>query len=228
MELRFNDPDLKVKGVTLRFLRDGKIVVKLGDGSIHYTLHPGRASGVIDLHKTDERFLDTDPLRHETLALLPKAAVEGSLRAIGPHLVAEFMNLWQPLRLGWMIRRRLGIGLRLPAKVELQPVDKISIKKGPAHCAEPFASRIKPPEFYEEVLQNPSAAFLLFDCRRRSLSPYGAMVTYRGHLGHVQMKWAKFRDLRRWAAKWEPVLLASWEQFRENGPTREVTAGQSV
>jgi len=215
LELRFNDPDLKVKAVTVRFLRDGKIVVKLGDGSIHYTLHPGHATGVIDLHRTDERFPDADPSRHETLALLPKAAIEGGLQTIGPHLMAEFMNLWRPLRLGWMIRRGLAIGARLPTNATLEAVKKISIREGPAQYSEPFANWMNPPEFYEDVLQHPNAAYILYDFRKHSSCPYGAMVTYSGCRGHVRMQWAKVRDIRRWAAKWEPVFVATWEKLSE-------------
>lgn len=215
LELRFNDPDLKVKAVMILFLRSGKVVVKLGDGRIHYTLHPGHASGVIDFHRTDEKFPGGHPCRQETLAFLPKAAIEGGLQAIGPHLVADFISVWRPLRLGWLIRRRLGIGPRLPTGVELGALNKISIREGPAQCSEPIASWMRPPEFYEDVLEHTSAAYILYDCKKRSTCPYGAMLTYGGLRGHVQMRWAKFRDLRRWAAKWEPIVVETWKTLNE-------------
>ena len=64
MELRFQDPEFHNNELTLKFLRSGKVVAKIGNGRLHYTLHPGTATGVIDLHKTDECFPEGDPARH--------------------------------------------------------------------------------------------------------------------------------------------------------------------
>jgi hypothetical protein len=211
VKIRFNDPDLKVTSLAVRFLRDGKVIAKLGDENFHYTLHPGHDSGVVDLHKTDERFSLSDPRRYETVGALAKDAIVAEIGAIGPSPIIELMNLWRPLRLGWMIRRRLRIGARLPTDVE---VDGISVKRGPPDCNEPLASWIKPPEFYEDVLMHPNAAFLLFDCKKPSPFPYGAMITYRDQRGFVQMRWVRIRDLNRWVAKWEPVFLAAWARLR--------------
>ncbi len=54
MELRFNDPELKFAGVAVKFLPSGKVLVILEGTGVHYTLHPGHDSGVIDIHKTNE------------------------------------------------------------------------------------------------------------------------------------------------------------------------------
>jgi len=212
VKIRFNDPDLNVTNLAVRVLRSGKVIAKLGDESFHYTLHPGHGSGVVDLHKTDERFPVSDPRRYETLGVLAKSAIVAEVGAIGPSPIIELMNLWRPLRLGWMIRRRLRIGVRLPTSLE---VDGISVKRGPPDCSEPLAGWIKPPEFYEDVLTHPNAAFLLFDCKKPSSFPYGAMITYRDHRRVVQMRWVRIRDLNRWVAKWEPVFLAAWGRLRE-------------
>ena len=87
---------------------------------------------MVDLHKTNEHLPSTDPQRYETVAVIPKAAIEEQLQHIGPSLVIEMLSLWRPLRLGWMIRRRLVIGPRFPDEADLQGVKGISIKAGPA------------------------------------------------------------------------------------------------
>jgi hypothetical protein len=72
MELRFQDPAFHNIELTLRFLRSGKVVAKVGNGRSHYTLHPGTATRVIDLHKTDEFYPEGDPARYEGYGLCPK------------------------------------------------------------------------------------------------------------------------------------------------------------
>jgi hypothetical protein len=47
--IQFSDPEVKPEGLTVRFLRDGKIVAKFCEEKhVHYTLHPGTASGMVD------------------------------------------------------------------------------------------------------------------------------------------------------------------------------------
>ena len=53
MELRFQDPTFHGKEFTLKFLRSGKVVAKIGNCGTHYTLHPGSTTRVLDLHRTD-------------------------------------------------------------------------------------------------------------------------------------------------------------------------------
>jgi hypothetical protein len=215
MKIRFNDPNLNMNSLTLRFLSDGKVIVKLGDGNYHYTLHPGHTSGIVDLHRSDEHFPEGDTRRHRTLGTLRRSAIEDELRPTSPGMIGELMSLWRPIHLGWMIRRRLGIGARLPTGSEVAHVDGISIKQGPSECHAPLSNWIKRPEFYDEVLDYPDAAYILFDCAKRSSNPYAALFTYLGHRGFVQMRWMKFRDLRRWATKWEPTFLAAWRRLME-------------
>jgi hypothetical protein len=53
VKIRFTDPDLNVKSFAVKFVCDGKVIVKFGDENFHYTLHPGRASEIVDLHKAN-------------------------------------------------------------------------------------------------------------------------------------------------------------------------------
>lgn len=217
MIIRFSDPEFKPDGLTIRFLPDGKIVVKFGqEQHIHYTLHPGTVSGMLDVHKTNEHFSDADPQRYETVILIPKAAIEEELGRIGPSFLIEMLSLWRPLRLGWMIRRQLVIGPSFPGEDDLQGLKGFSIKAGPASCAEPLASWMKPPEFYEEILERPNVGYSLFDGKKKSRQPYGVAIAYRSPNGDVKLTWARTRDLNRWAKKWEPILLERWTQLQSN------------
>ena len=217
MIIRFTDPEFQLQALTVRFLPDGKIVVKFGqEQHIHYTLHPGATSGTLDLHKTDERLATTDPHRYETLLLIPKSAIEDELRHMSTSIVTEMLSLWRPLRLGWMIRRGLVVGPRLPGEDDLQELRGFSVKAGPASCGKPLASWIRPLEFYEEILERPNTGYALFDARKESRQPYGVALAYRRTEGDIRLMWAKVRDIRRWSKKWEPILLERWTHLWSN------------
>jgi hypothetical protein len=81
MELRFQDLAFHNTELTLRFLRSGKVVAKVANGRFHYTLHPGAATRVIDLHKTDEFYPEEDPARYERLWALPQDTLDTPISA---------------------------------------------------------------------------------------------------------------------------------------------------
>ncbi len=205
MELRFQDPAFHENEFTLKFLQSGKVVAKVGNGRSHYTLHPGTATGVIDLHKTDESHSEGDPARHERLWALPQDILIERLTAVGPSLLQDFWMLWRPLRLGWMIRRDLVIGPRIPTDDCFAAVTAIKTRQGPREANDPLNLWMKPPEFYEGVLSRPNSGYLVYDMRKNSSTPYGVFITY-GKEPWVRMLWAKTRDLNRWSRRWEPLF----------------------
>jgi hypothetical protein len=216
MELRFQDPIFHGKEFTLKFMRSGKVLAKLDTGTCHYTLHPGNSTGSLDLHKTDESLPAHDPAKYETLAVLPHRVLIEQLTVIAYPMLAELCGLWRPLRLGWMIRRQLAIGPRMPTDSNFPNVSAIKLREGPSDPNDPLATWMKPPEFYDEILHQPNTAYLLYDSRKRSPFPCGVVVTYAGSERHVRMLWAKTRDLNEWSRRWEPSLLAIWNLAQEN------------
>ena len=198
MELRFQDPVFQGNELTLKFLRSGKVVAKIGNGRIHFTLHPGTATGVIDLHKTDESFPEGDPARHERVWALPQDILIERLSVVGPSLLRDFWTLWRPLRLGWMIRRGLAIGPRIQTDDSFPAVTAIKTREGPRDANDPLNLAMKPPEFYEGVLSRPNTGYLVYDLRKKSSTPYGVLITY-GKEPWVRMLWAKTRDMNRWS-----------------------------
>ena len=158
------------------------------------------------IHKTDELVHDGETSKYQTIGRISQDELITRLSVIGPEDLAEFLSLIRPIRLGWMIRRRLGIGPAFPPDSVLTAIRGIRIRQGNADLSEPFKTWMQPPEFYDEVLQDPGKAFYLFDCKKTNPStPYGLLFTHPGPHGHVQMKWAKCRPLLKWAHKWETL-----------------------
>jgi hypothetical protein len=206
--LRISDPGF-VSDLTLALLPDGKVLAKV-QSNFHYMFHPGNSSGEIDLHETDESFPEGSPSRHERLGAVPRASILSALDRIGPQFLGEFVRLWRPVKLDSVIRQGLVVGARIPAESEVSDVKKISIRSGPACSAEPFARLTKAPEFYEDMLLPPFAAYLLFTPER---SLFAVIFPYTRDRGNVKLRWAKITDIRCWQARWEAVLWSVGERI---------------
>lgn len=200
-------------------LPDGKILFKRGTDPYHYTLHPGYRSGLVDIHQTFEHLRPGDEQKHKTLATVPRTALLDALHGLPAELMSEFMALWRPVRLGWLNRRRIGIGPRLPTSDEIQSIDKISIKKDQFACSADFAKLFEPPEFYEDVLRHPGTGYLLFVCKGASQNPIGAMFSYLDQSGNVRLRWSPIQGICRWARKWERYFLTAGEQLLQRTGT---------
>jgi hypothetical protein len=212
MELRFNDPQLKFSGLTVKFLRSGKVLLVLEGTGVHYTLHPGHDSGVIDIHKTNGDVPKGDPARYETLAAIGKDEVVRNQEAVGKDPVIDLLRLLRPIRLGWIARRRLGVGA-FPNETDLDGLSSIRIKTGPAEWAEPLKSWMKVPEFIDDILFMPNAAFLLLDCRRPTRPPYGVLFKVVGSHGVLSLCWIRLRDLKRWGTAMETIFAERFKRF---------------
>jgi hypothetical protein len=212
MELRLNGPELKFTGVTVKFLPSGKVLVVLEGTGLHYTLHPGHHSGVIDFHKTNEGLPQGDPARYETLAAIGKDEIIRNLEAVRKDSRMDLLRLLRPIRLGWIVRRRLGV-VAFPTDAELDEVSSIRIKAGPAEWAEPLKSLMKVPEFIDDILLMPNAAFLLFDCRRPTRPPYGVHFKVVGCHGMLSLRWIRLRDLKRWGTTMETIFAEHFKRF---------------
>jgi hypothetical protein len=182
---------------------------------------------VIDLHKTDESHPEGDPARHQRLWALPQHVLIERLTAAGPSLLGDFLILWRPLRLGWMIRRGLAIGPRIPADDCFRGVTAIKTREGPREESGPLNLWMKPPEFYEDVLSQPDNGYLVYDTRKHSSTPHGVLITY-GERPSVRMVWAKTRDLNRWGRRWEPLFRDICDLGREDSRSDAAATKQSA
>jgi hypothetical protein len=136
---------------------------------------------------------------------LPQEILIKRLTVAGQSLLRDFWMLWRPLRLGWMVRRGLAIGPRIPTDDCFPGVTAIKTREGPREASDPLNLWMKPPEFYEDVLSQPNSAYLVFNTRKHSPTLYGVLITY-GKRPWVRMLWAKTRDLNRWSRQWEPLF----------------------
>jgi hypothetical protein len=99
-----------------------------------------------------------------------------------------------------------------PTEAELDEVSSIRIKAGPAEWAEPLKSLMKVPEFIDDILVMPNAAFLLFDCRRPTQPAYGVLIKVVGRHG-LSLCWIKLRDLKRWGTAMETIFAERFKRF---------------
>lgn len=210
MELRFQNPAFHGKKFTLKFLRSGKVVAKFGNAGAHYTLHPGPTTRVLDLHRTDESYVEGDPARHERLWAMPQDVLVGKLLAGGGELMRDFLSVWRPLRMGWMIRRGLAIGPRIATDLNFPEVRGIKMRDGQTKPDDPLHLSMNPPEFYEDVLTQPNSGYLVYDTRKPGSSPCGVFITY-GAPPYVRMRWAKMRDLNKLGQRWESFFRSIYD-----------------
>lgn len=101
LELRFNDPGLKFKGLTVKFLPSGKVLVVPEGTGFHYTLHPGHHSGVIDFHKTNEHLPEGDSAKYETLAAIQQEEIVRNLEAVAKPVQGGYHSFYRHYHLSF-------------------------------------------------------------------------------------------------------------------------------
>lgn len=202
----------KAEGFILKVLPSGKVLLIAQGSGVHYTLHPGHKSGVIDVHKTTERVVSGDSGRYETLLAIPKEELVCRLSQIGEAPFVEFLSLFRPIRLGWIARNDLGI-VAFPTDAQLDGVTEIKIRPDSLESERLLRGWFQVPEFIDDIFDMPNTAFLLFKSRARADSPYGIMFKFPGAEGRFLLKWIRLRDLRRWSRKLEGMYLAAFKPF---------------
>ena len=181
------------------------MVVPKGAG-FHFTLHPGSASGSVDVHKTNEHLSPEDAAKYETLVTVPREDILQKIRQLGPNHIQELLTLLRPIRMGWIARRRLGV-VGFPTESELNKVSAFRLTSEPVDSTNLLTCWMHTPKFLDEIPELPNDAFLLFDSRRLPSPLFGLLFKLRLPGGDVQLRWIKCRDLMRWAAKMKAQFL---------------------
>jgi len=214
LELNLKDPTLKFKSLIVKFLPSGKVLVIPEGSGFHYTLHPGHQTGVVDFHRTNEGLPNTDTSRYETLFAMPQTEIVQNLGAVGKEPIVDLLRLLRPIRIGWIARRRLGI-VAFPTETELSNVSGIKVKKEAyLDFAEPLKSWVRVPEFINDIFQMPNSAFLIYDCRKATSSPYGVLFKVICSQDFSSLYWIRLRDLRRWGTRMELMFAEHFSRFR--------------
>jgi len=200
----------KADGFIFKLLPSGKVLLIPQGSGIHYTLHPGDKSGVIDVHKTSEHDVSGNSGRYETLFKIPKRELVPALSKIGESPFVEFIRMLRPIRLGWIARNHLCI-LAFPTDTELDGISEIKIDPHSPDSERLVQRWFRNPEFIDEIFDMPNIAFLLFKSRQRATLPYGIMFKFPDSKG--RLRWIRSRDLRRWSRKMEAVYREAFQPF---------------
>ena len=168
-------------------------VPKSAGTKVHYTLHAGPDSGVIDLHETRPGHDG-----HRTLFAMRRDDIPtllGDTAAILPDL----LGLLRPLRLGWLKHRNIGIARGIDP-VSDADIAAVTRKRKRRLILDPqlWEQNIEVPEYLEEVYNFPDGNFSLFH-RGRAI---GIGFKTRDAKGNVRLFWIKRRDLLRFANAW--------------------------
>ena len=198
MELKLSIPGLKCGSLIVKFLRSGKILVVPEGAGFHFTLHPGSASGSVDIHRTNEHVSEDDDAKYETLVTVPREDILEKIRQLGPNHIPELLTLLRPIRIGWIGRRRLGV-VGFPTDSDLKKVSGIRLTDEPVDSANLLTCWMCTPEFLDEIPELPNDTFLLFNSRRPASPLYGLLFKLRVPENDIQLRWIKFRDLLRWS-----------------------------
>ena len=153
----------RFEGISVEERPDGKICLflpRLPDGSeIHYTLHPGNASGVLDLHET--RTFSDGARTHRTVLAIRLEDVGRVLEKAAPAMLALLSRI-RSIRLGWLKRQGIGVYRGFLADpADLAQVTRLGTKKRLEFDLEKAAKRVIVPEFLEDIYDLPDGLLTL-------------------------------------------------------------------
>jgi hypothetical protein len=183
-------------------LRGDKIVFvpKAAGAGLHYTLHAGMRSGILDLHET--QYEANEQKRHCTLFAMRRDDLAALLDEAAPML-PEFFRLLRPLRLGWLKHRHISIarGIDPVSDDDIAAVTRKRRRRLTVD-AELYRQNVFVPEFLEEVYDFPDGNFSLFH-RGRQIG-IGFKKTYTD--GDVRLFWMKLSDLKSFGNDWQEKI----------------------
>lgn len=185
--------------LVIMFCPDKALVTRKTAGD-HFTLHFGYRSGVIDVHRTckDGQHKTIFAMRRDNIP-----ALLGDLASLLPALG----RLLRPLRLGWLVRQRIGIawGVFPTAEEHISRVTRLGSKRQKRRLVldqEKFLSEIFAPEYYDEVWSQPDGEFSLW----KDGQAIGMAFKSTGPYGNARLAWIKLRDLNRLSGQAWPLI----------------------
>jgi hypothetical protein len=209
-ELRLNIPSADTPDLTIKRLRDGKVFFKKEGDECHYTLHPGNQSGILDIHKTWERRPLGDPARHQQLFQIALTDLARILNEFSSDLPQQLLSILEPIRLGWMHKRRLGIVV-MPKDVSASGVTSFKLRNAPT-TEEELRQWLDIPEYLDDVRHRPPVAALVYDCRPDPPVPYGLFFSVALGNGAVLLRWVKLKTLMALQRRLERRLRDVYER----------------
>jgi hypothetical protein len=176
-------------------VQPNKIILSPKDqGDIHYTVHLGGASGILDVHQTWKDAKGGKQYR--TIFAMQKADLQALLCEIALPAINQLTGIVRKLRVGWLHHRRIGIlaGV-IPTEDELGKITKMTKKRRLAVDEDAFAANIRAPKFLDDVLSNPDCIFTLMAVRRGVPNPIGFGYKVTAPNGRTRLFWTKMSDM---------------------------------
>lgn len=180
----------------LAFLGD-KITFNPKKSHDHYTFHFGPATKVMDIHRT--RRVKGEPEVHETILKIHHEQLPTLLAGMGQEILDAYMSSLRALRIGWMVRHRIGAEPAIfPSEAGWPAVT--SVRKGRLHIdEEKVAARMGQLEFLNDLYDLPMGqSFSLISFK----NPYrwkvfGFGIRLVGRHGQPKLFWCSYRAIRR-------------------------------
>jgi hypothetical protein len=197
---------IEIGDLVIQSGKDKLVVFAKGRGE-HYTLQPGHASGVLDIHRTRESLSGNE--RHQTVFAMRRADLADFLNDLVP-MTTGMLRLVRRLRLGWLYRNDIGIVMGL------EPVtdeDMVAItrrkRKRVVINEDQLRNNIQIPEYLEDIWDVPDVAFSLVHRGRK----IGIGIKATDLMGHTRLYWFKLRDVSRFFAGFQDRVVATASKY---------------
>jgi hypothetical protein len=185
-----------------------KVIFFAKSSNEHYTVHMGRESKVLDIHRT---VIDSNGLsRHETVYAIKQADLERMLLDFGSTMPRS-IKLFRRLRIGWLARNRIAIakGLEHWTDEQILAVSTKNRRKRLVVDPEKLLANIIHPEYLDAVWDWPDGWFSLFFHSRR----IGLGIKLSDRASFSRLFWVRLRDLSRFTLNNQRHLMATAKRY---------------
>lgn len=187
--------------LALSFQED-KVIMISKSSNEHLTLHIGRESKVLDIHRTSPG-PDGLPV-HYTIFAITYDNLHLMLEEFGSKLKGG-IKLGRRLRIGWLARKNITVlkGLESWTDDEIRAVTDKSKRNRLMVNPEKLMANVVVPEYLEDLWSWQDGWFSLFFRTRR----IGLGVKMTDHRGRRRLLWVRLRDLTRLSSNARQLLI---------------------
>lgn len=189
--------------LAIEFTRD-KVIFIFKSANEHFTLHEGKRSGVLDVHRTWTN--EDGVVSHETLFAIRHSDIPSLLSELSLQL-SGLCTLVRRLRLGWLARHGISIvhGLEFTTNEDIARIAVRNRRKRLEFKEDEILRNIDIPKYLEDILDFPDGPFSLFKGRRR----VGIAFKVTDVSGRLRLFWVKTRDLTQFGNRMGPYLISA-------------------
>lgn len=189
--------------LAIQFGRD-KLIFIIKSANDHFTLHEGKQSGVLDVHRTWTN--ENGVVSHETLFAIRHSDIPSLLSELSFQLCG-LCTLVRRLRLGWLARHGIGIvrGLEFATNEDIARITVRNRRRRLEFKEDKILRNVDIPKYLEDILDFPDGPFSLFKgCRR-----VGIAFKVTDVFGRRRLFWVKTRDLIQFGNRTGSYLISA-------------------